>query len=326
MFFHHCKKLVLGASLAFTALVMPLILPMAHAAAPMVKTPAPGYFRIMLGDYEVTALSDGTVELPVDKLLTAPEIETQQALQKVFLNTPLETSVNAYLINTGKKLVLIDVGAGSLFGPTLGKLAVNLQAAGYQPEQVDDIFITHLHGDHVGGLMNGKAQSFPNAVIHVDQHDSNYWLNKENLEAAPEDKKGFFLGAMNSLNPYIHAKKFIAFNGTSEPIPGIKTMATYGHTAGHSIYQIESQGKKLWLIGDLIHVAAMQLEHPEVTIAFDSDPVAAAKARAKVFAEAAEKGILIGASHFQFPGLGYLKKTGASYEWIPVNYTQMHSN
>ena len=163
----------------------------AHAAAPQVKTQAPGYYRMMLGDFEVTALSDGTVALPVDKLLTGTTApKTAKALARSFLKAPLDTSVNAYLINTGSKLVLVDTGAAKLFGPTLGNLADSLKAAGYQPEQVDEVFITHMHADHVGGLMNGDKLAFPNASVRADQHDADFWLSQANLDKAPaEDRK-----------------------------------------------------------------------------------------------------------------------------------------
>ena len=295
----------------------------AVAAAPFAKTPAPGYFRLMVGAYEVTALSDGTVDLPVDKLLMEPEDKTHAALSRSFLKAPLETSVNAYLINTGSKLILIDTGAGGLFGPTLGKLLANLKASGYEPAQVDDIFITHMHGDHVGGLATKGTLNFPNATVHADQREAIFWLSAANLEKAPDDKKGMYQGAIDSVSPYVAVKKFLPFKNSIESVPGIKSFSGYGHTAGHTVYVVESEGQKLMLIGDLIHVTSVQLDHPEVTIAFDTDPKEAAKARDKIFTEAAKQGVLIAASHIQFPGLGHLKKTGNSYEWIPVNFTQM---
>lgn len=313
-----CKKLVL-----FSSALLISWAPITMAAAPMSKTPAPGYFRIMLGDFEVTAISDGTADLPVDKLLAQPEEKTKAMLAKSHLETPLETSINGFLINTGTKLVLIDTGAGKLFGPTLGNFIYNLKASGYEPTQIDDVFITHMHGDHVGGLIHQSALAFPNATIHADQKDADYWLSTANLNSAPEDKQGTFQGAMMSLNPYVAAKKFVPFKDDTEFLPGIRSRASYGHTPGHTIYEVESQGKKLLLIGDLIHVTAVQLDHPKVTIAFDSDQKEAAKARDKVFTQAAKDGVLIGAAHIQFPGLGYLKKDGKSYDWIPVNYTQM---
>lgn len=324
MLVNNLKKLALAVSLVSSGIFTVLGSSTAIAAAPMVKTPAPGYYRLMLGSFEVTAVSDGTVNLPVDKLLVEPEEKTRQALSQVFLKAPLETSVNAYLVNTGSKLVLIDTGAGGLFGPTLGKLAANIKAAGYEPSQVDDIFITHMHGDHVGGLATEGKLNFPNATVHADGREAAFWLTKANMDKASEDKKGMYQGAMSSVNPYLSAKKFQPFNGSAELVPGIKSYSNYGHTEGHTVYVIESEGQQLYLIGDLIHVTAVQLDHPEVTIAFDTDQKEAAKARDKVFTEAAQKGVLVGASHIQFPGLGHVKKKGKSFEWIPVNFTQLN--
>ena len=190
---------------------------MIQAAAPQIKTQAPGYHRTMLGDFEVTALSDGTVALPVDKLLTnTTPAQVGKALAASFLKAPVDTSVNAYLINTGTKLVLIDSGAAGLFGPTLGNLLANLKAAGYQPEQVDEIYITHMHADHVGGLMAGDKPAFPNAIVRADRHDADFWLSAANLEKAPAEMKGFFQGAQASINPYVTAGKFKPFDGNTE--------------------------------------------------------------------------------------------------------------
>ena len=302
-----------------TALALPAS--QSYAAAPQVKTAAPGYYRTMVGEFEVTALSDGTVALPVDKLLTntSPE-KVSKALHKSHQHSPLETSVNGYLINTGSKLILIDTGAGSLFGPTLGKLQANLKAAGYSPEQVDEIYITHMHPDHVGGLMQGESMVFPNAVVRADQHDVDFWLSQANLDKAPQDSKGFFQGAMASINPYIKAGKFKAFEGNTELQPGIKATATHGHTAGHTIYTISSKGQNLVLWGDLMHVAAVQFANPAVTIQFDSDSKAAAAQRKLAYAQAAKSGDLIGAAHLSFPGLGYVRTENKAYAFTPINY------
>ena len=310
---------LLGSIAFSTTIVTPV-----HAAAPMAKTQAPGYYRITLGDFEVTALADGTVDLPVDKILThTTPARVDRELAKSYLKSPLETSVNAYLINTGSKLVLVDSGAAGLFGPTLGKLLGNLKAAGYQPEQVDEIYLTHLHPDHVGGLMAGEVLAFPNATVRADRHEADFWLSQANMEQASADSKGFFQGAMVSLNPYLKAGKFKPFDGDTELLPGVHAHASKGHTAGHSSYVIESKGQKLLLIGDLIHVAAVQFDDPSVAIAFDSDPKSAVIERKKAFAEAAREGSLVGGAHLQFPGLGHVRALGKGYQWVPVNYTQM---
>ncbi|HSX52117.1 MAG TPA: MBL fold metallo-hydrolase [Cellvibrio sp.] len=318
------KKFSLVAALTSAALIASLGSQVVAAAAPMAKTSAPGYFRIMLGSFEVTAINDGTVELPVDKLLNNPEPKTQAALADAFLKAPLETSVNAYLINTGEKLILVDAGAGVLFGPTLGKFIANLRASGYEPEQIDDIYITHLHSDHIGGLASNNTLAFPNAVVHLDKKEADFWLSKANLDKAPEDSKAFYTNAVAMLTPYKSANKLATFDHKTQLTAGIKAISTSGHTAGHSVYEVESQGQKLWLIGDLIHVTAVQLDHPEVTIAFDSDQKKAAEQRDKIFTQAAKQGVLVGAAHIQFPGLGHLRKEGKAYEWIPVNFTQLH--
>jgi glyoxylase-like metal-dependent hydrolase (beta-lactamase superfamily II) len=294
----------------------------AQAAAPMVKGQAPGYYRMMLGDFEITALSDGTADLPVSKLLTRTTPgKIKGALTRSYLKEPVETSINGFLVNTGTKLVLIDTGAAKLFGPTLGNLAASLKAAGYQPEQVDEVYITHMHPDHVGGLMAGDKLAFPNAVVRADKHDADFWLSQANMDKAPKDGKSFFQGAMASLNPYVAAGKFKPFDGDTELVPGIRAVATRGHTPGHTSYAVESKGERLEVLGDLVHVAAVQFPDPSVTIKFDTDSKRAAVQRKKVFADAAKKGYWVAAAHVAFPGIGHIRAGGKGYVWIPANYS-----
>lgn len=327
MFFTYLPRLFLTAAATAVALLMgTAAVTRAHAAGPMVKSQAPGYFRLMLGDFEVTAINDGTMRLPMLDLLTnTTKSKVNAALKKNFVGHPVETSVNAYLINTGEKLVLVDAGAGGLFGPTLGHLVSNLKAAGYQPEQVDHIVITHMHADHVGGLMADGKMTFPNATVHIDQHDTELWLSTEKMNAAPEGSRGSFLRAMASANPYVQAGKVKTFSGATEFTTGIRANAAYGHTPGHSVIEVESKNQKLVLWGDMIHVAAVQFEDPTVTITFDTDSPAAMRERQKAYAAAAKGGYLIGAAHISFPGLGYVRTApgGKGYQFVPVNYTTL---
>lgn len=292
----------------------------ADAGAPQIKKQAAGFYRMMLGDFEVTALIDGTVDLPIDQLLHQPSARTTSSLKDAFLVSPTETSVNTFLINTGSKLVLIDTGAGALFGPTLGNLPANLAAAGYKPEQIDDIFITHMHPDHVGGLVVEGQALFPNAVVHIDKADADFWLSA-NTEANSEMMKSFLQGAQVSLAPYVAAGSVAPFEGGEEIVPGIKPWSSHGHTPGHSAYVVESQGQKLVVVGDLIHVASVQLKDPSITIDYDADNKAAAAQRTKIFTQLAKEGDWVGASHLSFPGLGHLRSTDKSFTWIPANYT-----
>jgi glyoxylase-like metal-dependent hydrolase (beta-lactamase superfamily II) len=297
--------------------------PAAHAGAPQLKTQAPGYHRMLLGDFEITALSDGTVRLPMDQLLQAHPGEAQRRFERARLDVPVETSVNGYLINTGSKLVLIDTGAAGNFGPTLGKLLTNLRAAGYQPEQVDEVYITHLHADHVSGLMLDGQRTFPNAVVRADKADSEYWLSTANMDKAPQEATGFFQAAMAALKPYVDAGKFQPFDGPTELVPGIQAVPLHGHTPGHSGYLVRSQGQQLLVWGDVMHAAAVQMPDPGVTIQFDTDPKAAAPQRRKVMAEAAREGTWIAGAHLSFPGLGRLRAQGKGYEWQPLNYSSL---
>ncbi|NYE63166.1 glyoxylase-like metal-dependent hydrolase (beta-lactamase superfamily II) [Duganella sp. 1224] len=303
------------------AAVCGLTLLQAHAAAPLSTIVTPGYARVMVGDFEVTPLSDGTADLPMVDLLQNDKAATQAALAKAHLGTPTTTSTNAFLVNTGKRLVLVDTGSGALFGPTLGKLVSNLKASGYQPEQVDDILITHFHPDHVGGLAANGQIVFPNAVVHADQRDADYWLDAANKAKAPKDFAGFFDGAEVSLRAYIKAGKFQPFDHNGEVVPGISSYSSYGHTAGHTSYVVESKGKKLVILGDLIHVGAVQFDKPSVTIAFDSDGKQAYAARTAVFGKIAKEDDLVAAAHLQFPGIGYIRANGKSWTWTPANYT-----
>lgn len=308
------------AALALASLSLAAI--PSFAAAPLQATSAPGYYRIMVGAYEVTALSDGTVDLPVDQLLTNITPDAVKAdLAASFETTPLETSDNAFLINTGAKLILVDSGAGTLFGPTLGKLLANLEASGYQPDQVDEVLVTHMHPDHIGGLVADGKAAFPNAVVHAAKTDADYWLSQANLDAAPDAQKGFFQGAIASLQPYVDAQRLETFDAPTEFAPGVHSVALPGHTAGHSGFLVESEGQSLLIWGDVVHVEAIQFAHPEVAIGFDSDGEEAVSERAKEFANVAAQGSLIAGAHLPFPGLGHVRKQGEAYEWVPANYT-----
>ncbi|MRW84166.1 MBL fold metallo-hydrolase [Pseudoduganella sp. FT26W] len=302
------------------AIALSLLQSLSFAAAPFAKTQAPGYYRMMLGDFEVTAICDGTSNLPFDKWLHTPPAATHKALKDAFLDTPTETSFNAFVVNTGQKLVMIDVGGGNLFGPTLGNLIANLKAAGYQPEQIDDIYITHMHPDHIGGL--GTSPSvFPNAFIHADKRDADYWLNESNKATAHEADKDYFKGIISTVGEYAKAGKLKTFDGKTQLLPGVTAIPSYGHTPGHTRYLVESKGQKLMLLGDLLHLGVIQFKDPSVTIVFDSDARQAMASRQAVFKDAAEEAYLVGAAHLQFPGLGHIRRHGKGYEFIPANYT-----
>lgn len=289
----------------------------AYAAGPQLKGQAPGWYRLQLGEFEITALSDGSIDLPVDKLLQQPPANTLRALQHAYLGVPLETSVNAYLVNTGAKVVLVDTGTAGLFGPTAGRVLANLKAAGYSPEQVDEIVITHMHGDHIGGA---SSTTFPNATLRLDKRDSDHWLGAEQIAKGGDGAKA--IAAL--VKGFADGGRFKPFEGSQagvEIVPGVRAFPAYGHTPGHSNYVAESKGQKMMFWGDLMHVAAVQFPNPEVTIQFDSDPKTARPAREAAFAAAAKDGYYVAVTHVSFPGIGRLRADGKGYDWLPVNYS-----
>jgi glyoxylase-like metal-dependent hydrolase (beta-lactamase superfamily II) len=153
-----------------------------------------------------------------------------------------------------------------------------------------------------------------NATIHADKHESDFWLPSENLDKAPAAIKPCFEGAAAMLKPYIDAGRYQPFDRNLEIAPGVRSMASYGHSAGHTTYAVESEGQALWLIG-----AAVQLQHPGVSIGFDGDADVAADTREQLLRNASQQGVLIGAAHLPFPGLGHIRAAGAAWNWLPVD-------
>ena len=306
------------------------------AAAPQVRLQAPGFYRMVLGDFEITALLDGTHPFPAAEVLTKARADKSAGRSKLFtddpeqanallaasdLKAPTEGSINAFLINTGSKLVLIDSGAGTLYGSCCGHLIENLRASGYQPEQVDEVLLTHLHADHVGGIAPGGIAAFPNAIIRSSKLDADYWLNDENERAAHDFLRPMFEGDKASLKPYILAGRYLPFEGEQEMLPGIRAIPTPGHTPGHTSYMVESRGQKLLVWGDVVHVAPIQFPDPSVTVEYDTDENQAEADRERIFADAAKPRYWIGAAHISFPGLGHVGERTERFMWIPGEYT-----
>lgn len=294
----------------------------AYAAEPVPTSQARGGYHMMVGDIEVIALSDGTNMRLVDQqlqLLQGDKKQIQEALVAAYPDGQIETTVNAFLINTGSKVVLIDTGNGKAGSPTMGNVINNLAKAGYQPENIDEIYLTHMHGDHVGGLVAGGERVFPNATVYANALESEYWLSDSNMEAAPANAKRGYQAAKAAITPYFTAGKFETFAGNLRLTPGIRAEVIVGHTPGHTAYFIESRGETLVLWGDLIHVATVQFEDPTVTISYDSDQGEAEKSRQRLLAEVMKNDWLIGGAHLAFPSIGHVRSNhDKGYIFLPL--------
>jgi glyoxylase-like metal-dependent hydrolase (beta-lactamase superfamily II) len=299
---------------------------LAQAEAPKVQTQVPGYYRMMLGQFEITALYDGAIELDTKLLHNTTTTELNKLLARMFVGNPkMQTAVNAYLINTGKNLVLVDAGAAKLFGPGLGFILQNMKAAGYDPSQVDTVVITHLHPDHVGGITTADGTPlFPKAKILVAKEDNDFWLSQKTADASPEAMQPFFKMARDAAAPYLKGNQWQSFSEGSVLVPGIQAVKANGHTPGHTAFAVESEGQKLLIWGDLVHAHAVQFARPDVSIEFDIDQKQAIATRKSIFKTMAISKSLVAGMHLPFPGIGHVRWDGKeSYSWVPIEFAPL---
>src|ERR1700739_4316668 len=266
----------------------------ALAASPQHHDQAPGFYRMKVGDLEVTALYDGTGVFD-PHWLNGTKTAMDGVAQALHEDPHMLDVIDAgFLVNTGKQLILVDAGAGTWWGGgALGRLAGSLHSAGYTPEEVDIVCVTHLHSDHVGGLttQDGK-RVFPHADVYVAKAESDFWLSPEIAAKEPKDAQPFFQSAQAIAAPYIRAGKWHTFRGSELIVEGMQLVALPGHTPGHTGYEFSSKGQKILFWGDTVHAQRVQLRLPEVTAAFDIDQNAARAARLQLLPRLAREQVL----------------------------------
>src|SRR5712691_7445539 len=295
----------------------------ALASAPQIQNQVPGFFRLKVGDLEVTALCDASAVF--DQHWLNGNKATMDGVAKGLRQDPhlLDAADLGFLVNTGKQLILVDAGAGTWYGGgAFGRLAGSLRSAGYTPEQVDLVLITHLHADHVGGLTSHDGDRvFPNAEVYVGKAESDFWLSPEIAAKAPKDAQPFFQSAQAIAAPYIKAGKWRTFSGSEPIVDGMQLVPLPGHTPGHTGYEFSSKGQKILFWGDIVHALRVQLQRPEVTAVFDIDQTAAAATRHQLLTRLAREDVVIAGPHMNFPALGRLHKDGSGYSGAPVVFT-----
>jgi glyoxylase-like metal-dependent hydrolase (beta-lactamase superfamily II) len=185
------------------------------------------------------------------------------------------------------------------------------------------VILTHLHPDHAAGLLTtDKKVHFPNATVHVHETEYGFWTSQEISAKAPDELKPFFEIARNAIKPYADAGKLTMFKNNVELMPGLSVMAAPGHTLGHTMVRVSSEGGELLIWGDIIHNAAIQFPEPERAIAFDTDQAMAIASRGAVLDMVASDRLLIAGSHLPFPGLGRVAKRSAGYAYVPVAWSE----
>lgn len=262
-----------------------------------------------VGDFRVISILDVPISMD-SKLL----IGNKADIKKYVPSGKCEASLNVFLLKSGKELILFDTGLGS-FGN--GQTVSVLKVAGITADKITKVIFTHLHMDHIGGVMGNGKKVFPNAEIYVPEVELAYWSNRKNMNEGASKSGAANFDAVKNFKQ-IYGDKIKTFASGEEIMPGLTSLAAYGHTAGHTAYEVSSKDKTMLIWGDIMHCLAAQIANPSISISFDSNPSAAAKTRARVLSEAVDNNYVAGA-HLPYPGVINIKKTeDGKYEYTSV--------
>jgi len=284
------------------------------AGLPDRQVPAIHHRRV--GDILLTSVSDGHLDGSMAVIQNIPAEEAAAMLRAAFRPVPRRTAVNCFLIRSGGRVALVDTGCGPSMQASGGQLFRSLEAAGVAPAEVDTVLLTHMHPDHSNGLAaeDGTAL-FPNAELVMHAAELAFWHDDAAMGRADEtSRQRNFLAARAQAAPYRDRTR--TFTG-GEVFPGVTAQHFPGHTPGHTGYLLASGDASLLVWGDIIHVPEIQVPRPEVTMAFDIDPVQAEATRRRVFEMVAAERLAAAGMHMHFPGLLHLARQGAGYALVP---------
>ncbi|MDL2210042.1 MBL fold metallo-hydrolase [Desulfovibrio sp. OttesenSCG-928-O18] len=256
---------------------------------------------VNIGEATVTAFQDATGEFPLSLFKGADEAE----IRALVPTGKLAGTVNVFMVQTGGKTILVDTGNGPRGKNNNGALPALLNKAKVKPEKVDIVLLTHLHGDHVGGLLKGDKALFPKAEVLVGKQELDFWTDPAMLEKFPGREQNVLLVA-KFLGAYESRVK--TFNFEETVAPGIVALPIIGHTPGHTLFELTSAGRRLFFWGDLTHSSTVQFRNPDIYATYDMDPKAASAVRRKIMEKAAVENVPVAGAHLTFPGIGMVEK------------------
>ncbi|MDR0419718.1 MAG: MBL fold metallo-hydrolase [Prevotellaceae bacterium] len=268
-------------------------------------------FTTTVGEYEVSTLLETQQDGRKDILINA----TPEMLKKYMPTGTYFNATSVFLVRTPNKAILFDAGFGR-------NLFDNIQSLGIGAEDINAIFLTHMHGDHIGGLLKDGNVTFPNADIYMSKMEHDYWMSDESMLQVPENKRRGFVLARNVIAAYKNKLRLFTpseLNGKKTDLTtDIQGIATYGHTPGHTSYLISSKGSCILIWGDITHVTTLQVENPDVAVTYDVNPADAINIRKNVLEYVTKNKIPIAGMHVPFPGMGEIKiNKEKRYEFIP---------
>ncbi|MFC3126716.1 MBL fold metallo-hydrolase [Pseudoroseomonas globiformis] len=297
----------------------------AEAAQPS-NTPAqaPGFYRFRLGSKIVTMLNDGGGARPNPSqgfVRNAEGPAVEAALRAAFL--PVDSMPIPYTIPSiedAQGITLFDAGTGGQLGPTAGRMAANMQAAGMDPARVVRVVMTHFHGDHITGLTDADGKPlYPNAELVVPKAEWDFWMDDTQMSRAAEAMKPAFANVRKRVGPY--RERLRQIDGAAQLATGIQAVPSYGHTPGHTSYLLSDGDDRLMVLGDVTNRPELNLANPGWHLVFDMDPTQAEASRREILDRAASERIACVGYHWPFPARGHVVKEGDGYRLVPSSWS-----